>query len=172
MPAPSENRTLYTQTEAAKTLLANIRDVIGDDEEMTVDAVEGETGLMEAIDAGIERLDTIKVFGDALDAQIKKLSERKARLTKQHDSIKQSILVAMATVDVKTLERPTATLTRTRLARKLVITAEADVPADYWRQPDPVLDKKALLAALKERDDPLPGCELSNGGETLNVRRG
>ena len=40
--------------------------------------------------------------------------------------------------------------------------------ADFWVRQDPKLDKRALLAAL--RDGPVAGAALSNGGSTVSIR--
>lgn len=164
-------QTLRREGEAARVLLANIRDVIGDDEEASADAVEGETDLIEAITDAVSRLDELEAFEEALAAQVKKLTERKTRFAEQGDRIRQAILVAMGQAELRKLELPTATLSVRTVAPKIEIVDESLVPSKFWKAQDPKLDKKAVLDALKAKDE-VPGAVLSNGGETLAVKRG
>jgi Siphovirus Gp157 len=50
-----------------------------------------------------------------------------------------------------------------------LILDEAILPAKFWKAQDPKLDKKAVLDALKAKED-VPGASLSNGGETISIR--
>lgn len=71
---------------------------------------------------------------------------------------------------MKTMKLPTATLTVSTVAPRPVISDESAVPADYWRQPDPVLDKTRINVAVKA-GDAIPGVTMSNGGHKLQIRR-
>lgn len=165
------SREIYVQGEAAKSLLANIRDVIGDDQEIIETAVEGETNLIEAISGAVDRMAELDAHAEAIAMQIKALSERKSRFESQGDRIKAAIHVAMSHAEMRKLELPTATLSIRAVPPKAEITDEALVPSQYWKPQDPKLDKKAVLDALKSKQD-VPGASLSNGGETLAVRWG
>lgn len=162
-------RGLSREADAAKALLANIRDVIGDDEEMAADAVEGETNLVEVIAGAVSRVQELEGFAAAICEQMKTLSERKARFERQGEHLRQAVLVAMGHADLKKLELAGATLSRKAVPPKCEIVSEADIPARFWRPSDPKLDRKALLDALKAKEA-VPGAVLSNGGETLSVR--
>jgi len=163
------SRTLYLQGEASRSLLANIRDVIGDDEDMAFVAVEGETGLIEAISAAVDRMAELKAHCEALEIQIKNLKERHSRFEEQASRIKAAIHVAMGHAELRKLELPQATLSVRAVAPSVEVTDEALIPAKFWVTQDPKLDKKALLAALKAKEQ-VPGAQLSNGGETLAIR--
>lgn len=162
-------RNLSIEGDAARSLIANIRDVIGDDEEMVADAVEGETNLVDVIKSAIDRILELEAHEKAISDQQKALGERKDRFAKQADHIRQAVLVAMGQADLKKLELPTATLSRKALPQKAEIINDADIPSRFWKPSDPKLDRKALLEALKEKEL-IPGAALSNGGETLAIR--
>ncbi len=163
-------RSLQIEAEAARSLLANIRDVIGDDEEMAHDAVEGETGLIEAITSAVARIGELEAFESAIAEQVKALSARKARFGDQAERIRTAVMVAMGMADLKNLELASVTLSRKTVPPKVVITDEAAIPSRFWKPSDPTLDKKALLAALKAKE-PVAGAELSNGAETISILR-
>lgn len=164
------SRTLHIQGEAAKALLANIRDVIGDDEEMAAVAVEGETDLIEAISAGVARIAELEAHSMTIDYQLQSLKLRQSRFDAQAERIKAAIHVAMGQAELRRLELPQATLSVRAVAPKAEITDEALVPSRFWKAQDPKLDKAALLKALKDNED-VPGAALSNGGETISIKR-
>lgn len=162
---------LKQQTEAARLLQQSIAEIIGNDEEALHDAIEGETNLLEAIEAGVERIATLKCHMEAIGAQKKRLDERCARFERQYDLLRTAVLTAMQQTGQLKLELPQATVTAVTVAPKCDIVSEADVPASYWKAADPKLDKKAVLAALKAGEK-VPGAQLSPATTTLQIRLG
>lgn len=162
-------RNVQIEGEAARALLANIRDVIGDDDEMAMTAIEGETGLKECISEAVDRISELNSHCEALDLRIKDLSERRSRFDVQAERIKTAVFAAMGQAEIRKLELPQATLSVRAVPPKAEIVDEALVPSKFWKAKDPVLDKKAVLEALKAKED-VPGASLSNGGETLSIR--
>lgn len=166
------SRELHIQGEAAKALLLNIRTEIGDDEDLALTAVEGETNLVEAITEALNRVLEIEAMEEAIALQQKALSQRKDRLSNQAERIRAAILLAMGSADLKKLELPRATLTRKAMPAKVIITSEADLPSAFVIEKTELKpDRKALLEALKANQK-IPGAELSNGGESLMIREG
>lgn len=161
-------RDLTREAEAARTLLLNITDVIGDDEQAAADAVEGETSFNEACAAAVVRLAELDTHDAALSAHLETLRARRDRFKKQAEGIRSALATALAQADIKKLELPTATLSRRPVAASVIVLDEASIPAGFWKRGEPKLDRKALLAALKDKQD-VPGATLSNGGETVAV---
>lgn len=163
------SRELHIQGEAARALLLNIKDVVEDDAEMIETAVEGETNLKEAISAAVDRILELDAHEEAIELQIKALSERKERFAHQSERIKAAIHVAMGQAELRKLELPQATLGVRAVPPKAEITDESLIPSKYWKAQDPKLDRKAVLDALKAKEA-IPGATLSNGSETLSLR--
>lgn len=157
------------EAEAARVLLLNVREVLANDEDAVEDAIEGETNFKEAAAKAITRLAEIDALADAITIQKNNLSARLARLEAQGDSIRAALVSAMGVLDLTKLEVAQATISRRPTPPKVVITDETAVPSQFWKRADPTLDKRALLAGLKDGLK-VPGAELSNGGETLSVR--
>lgn len=164
-----EARALQIQGEAAKVLLANICDVIGDDDELALTAVEGETGLIEAINAAVDRIAALKDHSQAIDYRIEALKLRQSRFDRQAELIKSALQVAMSQAELRKLELPQATLSIRAVPPKVELVNEAAIPPAFWKPQDPKLDKAAILKALKDNET-VPGAMLSNGGETLAIR--
>lgn len=179
------------EAEAVRILRQNLA-ILDSDDELLMGMIEGETTFFECLDALL--LDEAEITGlvAGVDEAIVTLKGRKDRFEKRRESrrglIEQMLLVAQ--VDVA-IERPLATLSLARRPAQLVIETEADIPAEYWKTPEPVLDRKALLAALNERakqiaalpEDPtdraeaiaalpsaIPGATLSNAAPSLTIR--
>lgn len=161
---------LQEQTRAAHALreaLAKVPDV---DEETTRDTIEGETGLHEAITAAFEMLTDTEAMIEGLEAKQEQFAARLKRHKDRAGFIRAAIEQAMTIGGLKKLELPDATLSLDRRAAGIVITDEAQIPAKFWKPQDPELDKKALAAALKDKEE-VPGAALGNGGVSLTVRR-
>lgn len=160
---------LSKEAEAARVLLLNVREVLANDEDAVEDAIEGETNFKEAAARAITRLAEIDALAEAISIQTKNLSARLSRLEAQGDSIRAALTSAMGIMEVTKLELAQATISRRPTAPKVIVTDETAVPSQFWKRADPTLDKRALLAGLKDGLR-VPGAELSNGGETLSVR--
>lgn len=156
------------ESEAARVLLANIRDVIGNDENAAADAIEGETNFNEACKAAVERLAELDAHDAAISAHIEKMRSRRERLQAQAGIIRAALAAGLSQAGIKKLELPTATLSRRPIAPGVIVTDEASIPAEFWKRGEPKLDRKALLSALKDKRD-IAGATLSNGGETIAI---
>lgn len=160
---------LHEEKQAAKVLMANFNDLINDDLEMKVNIIEGETDLFETIDLVVHEIHSELALVGALDEQIKKMKSRLDRKKQKVERLKTSVATAMEMCELKTLETSITTITRKKVAPKLVVTDEAAIPSEYYKQADPTLDKRGLTSALKDSQE-IPGARLSNGSETIQFR--
>ena len=155
---------LAREASAAKSLLAEIQ---SDDEALNHDLVEGETNLLEAIDAALSEMDDCDIAITGCKSVEDSIATRRIRAQKRKDRLRGLVEQAMVIADLSTVKRPTATLTVRKVAPNLVITDESLIPSAYWKQPDPILDK----AAIKKLTEPVAGTTMSNGGTSLAIRR-
>jgi hypothetical protein len=162
-------RTLKNEAEAARSLLANLRDILGDDEQAATDAVEGETNLIEAIATAVEQIAADEAHAEAMAGVVKRYQERKGRLEARAERTRAAIAVAMDTAGLKKVELPQAVLTIKALPPKAIVTDEVEIPSRFFVDQAPKLDKKALLDALKSGET-IRGASLSNGASTLQIR--
>jgi hypothetical protein len=164
-------RKLDIEAETALHLRNAMQDILGNDEEMIHDAVEGQTNLLETIDAAVTRCNTLTAFEEAIDLQIKRLKDRKDRFTKQKELIRAAIHTAMQQAGLPKCERAHATITIKKCPQKVEVVAEADIPAEFWKAGEPKLDKVELLKALKNKEV-IAGVKLSDPETTLEIRQG
>lgn len=162
-------RRLKIETEAAAALKANLKDVLEDDVELLQSTIEGETNLNETLEAALDRISEITTFVEAIDKRIATLKIRAERYEAQLERMKTAIHVALQMSEMQKFECAVATVSTRSVPAKVIISEEADIPSDYWKARDPVLDKTAIAAALKDGKS-IPGATLSNSSQTISVR--
>jgi hypothetical protein len=165
---------LRQHIEAARALVAEIFPFVENDDDTRRDMIEGSIDLHEAIRRAVARLVENGALESGLKATLTQFKERLGRLERQDEAIRTAMLVAMEVAGLQRLETPLGLVTRKAVAPSVVVTNEAEIPAAFWKRADPTLDRRALLAALKElpAGEHIPGVELSNGGITLALRLG
>lgn len=168
----SDLRTeIRNEGEAVAALLANIRDIIVDDEQAREDAIEGETNFKDVLSAAVARCAEIDALSEAIKAQSDKLRARRDRLENQAELLRVAITSAMQVAEIDKIELPSHTLTVKATPPKVLVTDESAIPSRFFVPQDPKLSLKAVGEALKAGES-IPGATLSNGGSTLQIRGG
>ena len=193
----SEQSYLRREIAAAKSLLAGIRETIGDEDmALLADTIEGETNLLEAIDTTLSEIDETEVLISGLKEKEDQFTKRRRAMEERVRRFRSLIEQAMAVTDQTKLRRPAATLTLRKLPPDVVVTTEADIPSEFFvpqPPPPPKLDKAALkealqrgekriefAASLEEGEEraralgaipAIPGASLNNGSFSLQIRR-
>lgn len=139
------------------------------DPELLIDTIEGETSLLEAIDRLMLTIAESEGLAKGAKLAAEEIQRRAERFTKRAESARAMIEQALMIAEIDKLERPGATLSLVRRAAKAEVMEESDIPAEFWKTGDPKLDRKALLAALKE-GRAIPGAALSNQAPSLTIR--
>jgi hypothetical protein len=159
-PAPDARRDLEKELAAAEALKFQLTSIYGEGEPDTVllkDMVEGETNLFETIDRILLQitLDEANLVG--LDKSKSTMEGRKKRIEGRVDTMRTMLASALEILEQKRFERPLATITLKPTPRKVLVTDEAAIPAQFWKTPDPTLSKKDLADALKSHEETLEG---------------
>jgi len=161
---------LTREAQAVRELLASLKDIIGDDEDFAADVIEGQTDFVEVVNMLVGQDSVDKALIEGISGHIKEVTARKARLALRRERRRHALTIAFQAAGIKgALRCPLGTVGLNATPAKAIPTNEALIPAEFWTQPAPELDKKALLAALKAGVT-VPGAELSNGGVTISIR--
>ncbi len=182
------------EAKAAAALRESLLATVGDDGELLVDMIEGETSLFETIDELLVGIAADEGAAQGVAAMIATLDSRKARfegrVSRARALIEQALMIAE--VDAPII-RPGGTLSLSTRAPSLVVTDEAEIPSAYWKAGKPTLDRPALTGALREAakareaaleiadeeertaalaalSAPIPGATLSNAAPSLTIR--
>lgn len=163
------DRKLQLEIEAAQRLKEKLTAAYGDDSELLRDMVEAETSLHEQIARATLELAAVEGEKDGIEIAIAKLKERLTRHCNKAHGIREAIQAALETAELTSLKTPAATLSMRASPPRVEITDETLIPVLFFKQPPPVLDKKAVADALKAKET-VPGCTLSNQPPALSVR--
>lgn len=159
---------LKQHAEAARLIRQSLSE--HDDEELTLDMIEGETDLFPILDRIMSSIADDETMIEAIKAREAELKARKDRIGKRVETMRTLVERAMLTADVSKIERPEYTLSMRKGTAQLSVYDEDQIPADYFKVPAPSLDRTALKNALKDGTD-VPGASLTNGQPSLSVRR-
>lgn len=160
---------LFHETNAAKVLLENLKDIIGDDDALATDMVEAETNLRDAINAAVDLLHQDEAYVEAIGERIKVLKARAERLEARAKNTRTAIAVAMDVAKAKKVITPMGTVSIRKTPETVQVDDEASVPSKYFVTPEPKLSRKAVLEALKA-GEVVPGCSLSPAGQTIAIK--
>ena len=159
---------LGREIEAAKILRANLASLT-DDEEAVRDTVEGELSLRELIGKVAAEIGEGASSIEAISNFVTRLEGRKKRMKDGIEFKRTLICNAMEQAGIKSLETEAGVVTVKAVAPSLMVTDESKIPSQFWVSKEPTLDKAALKKALAEKVD-IAGAELSNGGQTIQIR--
>lgn len=158
------------EAQAVAALRASLGTLLDEaDADLLTDTIEGETSLFEALDRLLLTISESDGLAAGARAAAAEIAHRADRFTKRAERARAMVEQAMMIAEVEKLERPGATLSLVRRAAKAEITEESEIPAEFWKAGDPKLDRKALLAALKE-GRAVAGAALSNQAPSLTIR--
>lgn len=154
-------------TQAAAALIAELQ---GDDDALRHDMIEGETDLFEAIEAALAEIDECDVVAAGCKEKEAQFAERRRRSDARADRLRGMIEQAMCIAELPSVKLAGATLSLKSVPPKPIYEDEAAIPSEFWRQPDPVLDKKKIADAMKDGRT-IPGVSMTNGSSALQIRR-
>ena len=139
------------------------------DEQTLADTVEGLTDLYEILAAIVRSALVDEALAEGLRNRMKEMQARLARFDERAEKQRCIARDMMIEADIKKITAPDFTVSIRSGTPHVAVTDEAGIPADYWREQAPKLDRQAVLNALK-RGAQIPGAELSNPQPVLSVR--
>lgn len=197
MSEATTERSLQYRAEALKRGIESLRDLCGDDEELLADMIEGQIDLDRFADKCLEMEAEDAMRAEALKSHIERLEVRRKRFVDRAARVRSTLAHVMSHAETRKLERPGGTISLRNLPPDIIIASEEDIPASYWKRPDPKLDRatlrkdaqtrdKALREARQiedeteraaeleriEREHPaIPGIDMDNGDISIAIRR-
>lgn len=164
-------RRAEIELEALRALMAALEaEGVDSDDGLVLDMIEGETGLLEALDQIVDQIDAAEGLLAAIKAREAIYKKRRAAMMARIDRLRALTEQALVIAELDKVQRPAATLYLMRVAPKLVVEDESRVPARFFRQPAPVIDRTQLTAALKDGET-VEGARLTQGGFALGIQR-
>jgi|GEM_PF-3606354 len=168
----SENslRDLFKDIQSMLLSMADSGVMDENDPLLSQSFVEGETFVPELIDGVLASIENDMILLAGIKEIVTEYNARKSRISKRIEEKKGMIELALIRADIPKLETPRATVSLRNVPRALASLEESEIPAEYFFQPPPKLDRKKLLNDMRAGKD-VDGATLNNGGITLAVRR-
>ena len=138
------------------------------DQKMIRDTMEGlDFEFEEKAEAYAKVVKTLGMDIAGLDEEIQRMTKRKATIKNNIDRLKRSLEGAMIATGKRKFKTPLFGFGIQKNPPSLNILDESKVPAEFWIEQQPKLDKKAALAYVKENK--VDWAELSQT-ESLRIR--
>jgi hypothetical protein len=151
--------------------IRHIVETLGEDDPDLNEIIQNETNIDWLLDKLVFKYACECDMQDAINAHIDTLSARHAASQKRQDSLKNVIQVIMESLPDKTKRLSAGTVTLKAVAPKVVVTDESLLPDEVFETKTVKKLVKAKLDEMHQDKGSLPGCYLSNGGQTISIRR-
>lgn len=106
----------------------------------------------------------------AIDAEIKRLTERKQRITKRKESLREYLRLNMEASGHKKIECPLFTITLAKGRDQVMIADESQIPDDYVRVKTEIKPDKVAIGKALKAGETVPGAQLVTGPTSLRVK--
>ena len=158
--------TLYELTGQYLALMDIAEDADPDALRDTLEGLEGE--FEDKADNYAKVIKNLEGQADVLDKEIDRLQRKKSRINNSIKSIKSNLERSMLVTGKRKFKTLLFSFGIQKNPPTISVVNEAAIPENFWKQQDPVLDKKALMAFIKE-NGPTEYAQLTQG-ESLRIR--
>jgi len=164
--------TAQLRDPALITLAQQLRELVGDDDVAFVDMLDGESNVVETVRAALRMEAACEANEAACKALAQRYGARAHDFAGRRERLRNAIVQFMGETGEKSMTLPEGTITRKAGAPKVVGDADPNtLPPEFVRiKTDISLDRTAIKRALEQGAD-VPGFSLSNGCETLQIRK-
>jgi hypothetical protein len=141
-----------------------------DDEDLFLDTLDGETDILDIVDALIEEVQQSAALANSIKDREAILKQRRERIESRAAAARDGLLKVLAAADLKKVERPSATVSRRAGSMSVAIVDETEIPTQLLVEKITYSpDKKAIKAALDAGEN-IPGAILRRGNETIMLK--
>ncbi|RWR06715.1 siphovirus Gp157 family protein [Siminovitchia fortis] len=151
------------------TAYQQIQTMIEDGQEGLEDTLESLNDAIEDKAVGYAKvMKNLEAQANAIKDEEKRLAERRKSLENNIKRLKDSLEAAMISSDMKRIKTELFSFNIQKNPPSVFVRSEKSIPEEYFIPQEPKLDKKALLADLKEGKE-VPGVEIRQS-EGLRIR--
>ncbi len=139
-------------------------DQFGDE---VTDSDEFQELCLELAEEAVDR----ELQAEAVKLRIDEMTDRKNRLNRTADTLRNIILQCMERKSQKGIQSPALTLSVSNRKKDMKITDESLIPSRFFKTQEPILDKKALRESVLSDGEIVDGVEVIDGSISLTIRR-
>lgn len=159
---------MWINYEEIRRLSDTIRELGGDDDDTFLDTLDGETDAMEIMGSLIKERQELKAFEEAAKKLAADYTTRAKRMSAKQDAIAQVLGHLLDAMDMKKVQHPLGTVSRTKPRQSVLVTDENDIPTQLMK-----VKKTPDLAEIKKQLDAgefVPGVEIKLGHHGVTIR--
>lgn len=134
--------------------------------EVIRDTLDGLTGEIEEKATNVQLfIENLLVAAESIENRAAEMSIRAKRLEKRAESLRQYMLLNLQVCGVTKIDSPWFTIRVQDSPPRVVIDAETQIPAEYWKQPPlppQVIDRAAIAEDIKAGKE-VPGAHSERG---------
>lgn len=156
----------FTKAEIAKLL--ETYPELAEDEQLRVDAIEGETDAYKILEKALDEKHDAEATMEGIGIRMQHLQERAGRFMRKSEAMKALIKAIMQAAKLDKVQLPEATLSITKPRNSVSIEDVDALPQGYFRLKREA-DKAAIKSALEQGNE-IPGAILQTGTPGLTVR--
>ena len=101
----------------------------------------------------------METTAEAIEAAEKEMASRRKSIERKIEWMKNYLLQNMERTGISKIESPYFVISLRDNPESLIVESDANIPDEYWRKPDPVLDKAGLKKDI-QLGLIVPGCRL------------
>lgn len=132
----------------------------GEDEQVYLDTLDSINEAIEDKAEGyVKIIKSIEGDNDAITKEVTRLQERKKRNTNAIKRLKENLQIAMEETNQDKIKTKLFSIGIQNNPPKIDIKSDQSIPKEFWTEQAPTIDKKSLLAYLKEGKE-VDGVEL------------
>ncbi len=165
--APDQRREIHRKIAAAQAIRAEIADGLSDEDTIR-DTLEGEVDFEDIVDWLLGDINYNSCLCDAIERSKTTMDTRLERLKRRTELARGLLRKALEISGQQRFERPLATVSLARKALRIGSLDESKIPAKFWKERDPTLDRDAILKALRAGED-VPGAVLAPEDMSLKI---
>jgi hypothetical protein len=161
---------LKTRGREIAGLAAQVRALAGDDDEAFACTLDGETDALTAASVVLRQVWEAEAFAASCRALAASYTERARGLELREERLRGALINFLGEIGEKSLRLPEGTISRRAASRLVVGQPNPDTLPDSLVKIKREPSLSAIKAAL-EGGTEIAGLSLSNGGESLSIRR-
>lgn len=153
-------------------LARQLREMCGDDDLAFIDTLDGCSDAVEAVRSTLRAIATWEALEAAAKALAQRYAARAQDFAARQERARNALVQFMGDVGERSMTLPEGTITRKAGAAKVVGEGDPETMAPEFVRTKTTreLDKVAIKRALEQGAE-VPGFSLSNGCETLQIRK-
>ena len=144
-------------------------ETLGEDDPELSQMIETETHVDNLLDYFVFKYGSECDFQDAVAAHIETLQGRFKASQKRDESLRAVIQTIMEALPDKTKKLPAGTVTLKNVAPKIIVEDECKLPPECFQMYPKLV--KSTVDEMFNKNGSLAGCRMTNGGQTISIRR-